>query len=603
MSRSLFAELRRRNVIRAAILYIGAVWALAQGISQLGPSVGAPEWTTRWFLVAAAIGFPFWIAFAWFFEFTPEGLKLESEIDPKDSITAHTGKKLDRWIFAIMGLAIVLLLADRFVPRHSVGAVPEHSVAVMPFLDLSEAKDQEFLSDGISEDVLNLLARVPKLRVISRSSSFSFKRKDVPLPQIAQMLGVAYILEGSVRRAGKTLRISAQLVDARSDQNVWSGAFDRQMDDVFAIQDEIAGAVVGQLKLKLLGKARAIDPSAYEVYLQARQLARQGSRESIEHAIVLFKQVLAKAPGYAPAWGQLTSIYANQANDGSRPVQEALSLAREAANQALAADPDYAPVHSQLGWIEMTFTGDLSAAARHMERALALDSSSEAVVGNAAGLALTLGRLDLAIALNKAALVLDPLDGTVHINLGFIDLAAHRWDDAIASFRTGLHLSPGYVNARASLGIALLQKGDAAAALVEVQKEPEEAYRKIALAIVYYGLGRKVEADATLAELIGKYEKDGPYNIAAVLAYRNEADRAFEWLDKAHAHSDPGLAQIAIEPLFANLHNDPRWLPFLRKVGKDPETLAKIEFKVALPTERQAEASAEAAGNADATAH
>src|SRR5215472_13103379 len=217
---SLFAELKRRNVIRAAILYVGAVWALAQGISQLGPSVSAPEWTTRWFLVASAIGFPFWIAFAWFFEFTPEGLKLESEIDPKDSITAHTGKKLDRWIFAIMGVVIVLLLADRFVPRHSVSAVPEHSVAVMPFLDLSEAKDQEFFSDGISEDVLNLLARVPDLRVISRSSSFSFKRKDVPLPQIAQLLGVAYILEGSVRRAGKTLRISAQLVDARSDQNV-----------------------------------------------------------------------------------------------------------------------------------------------------------------------------------------------------------------------------------------------------------------------------------------------------------------------------------------------------------------------------------------------
>src|SRR5215471_8104108 len=200
--RNFFAELRRRNVIRAVILYLGAVWALAQGISQLGPSLGAPEWATRWFLVAAGIGFPFWIAFAWFYEFTPEGLKRESEIDPAESVTHRTGRKLDFAIIGVLVVAVVLLLTDRFVLRHGVNQVadvPEHSIAVMPFADMSQAKDQEYFSDGLSEELLDLLAKVPGLQVTGRTSSFSFKGKNEDLASIGRSLHVAHVLEGSVR--------------------------------------------------------------------------------------------------------------------------------------------------------------------------------------------------------------------------------------------------------------------------------------------------------------------------------------------------------------------------------------------------------------------
>src|SRR5262244_562821 len=226
-SRNLFTELKRRNVIRATILYLGAVWALAQGISQLGPPLGAPEWALRWFLVAAGIGFPFWIAFAWFYEFTPEGLMRESEIDPAKSITYHSGRKLDFAIIGVLAVAVVLLLTDRFVLRHGVNETPtisiaEKSIAVLPFVDMSQAKDQEFFSDGISEELLNLLAKIPQLQVAARTSSFSFKGKELGIKEIAKTLSVTHILEGSVRKSGNQVRITAQLINAATDKHLWS---------------------------------------------------------------------------------------------------------------------------------------------------------------------------------------------------------------------------------------------------------------------------------------------------------------------------------------------------------------------------------------------
>ena len=206
---SLLSELKRRNVLRAGVLYVGAVWAFGQGLSQFSPALGLPDWATRWFLIAAAIGFPFWIAFAWFYEFTPEGLKRESQIDPADSITAHTSKKLDRWIIGVLAVAVVLLLTNTFVWHKGAGlnadadSVPiaEHSIAVLPFVNMSDEKANEYFSDGISEELLNLLAKIPQLQVTARTSSFSFKGKDVAIPEIARTLHVAHVLEGSVRKS------------------------------------------------------------------------------------------------------------------------------------------------------------------------------------------------------------------------------------------------------------------------------------------------------------------------------------------------------------------------------------------------------------------
>ena len=260
-SKNFFAELKRRNVIRAAILYIGAVWAIAQGISQLGPSVGAPEWATRWFLVAAAIGFPFWIAFAWLYEFTPQGLKRESEIDRAESIAPHTGRKLDFAIIGVLTVAVVLLLTDRFVLRHGVNqmmaaSVPEKSIAVLPLLNSTGDPANEYFSDGMSEEFISSLSRLQDLKVVGRTSSFQFKGKSEDSKTIGEKLGVYYLLEGSVRKSADRVRIAVALIKSGDGANVWSETYDRELKDIFAVQSEIADAVAKQLKVALLGNNR-----------------------------------------------------------------------------------------------------------------------------------------------------------------------------------------------------------------------------------------------------------------------------------------------------------------------------------------------------------
>jgi TolB-like protein/Tfp pilus assembly protein PilF len=591
---SLFAELRRRNVFRAAAFYVAAIWALAQGIAQLGPSFGMPEWGTRWFVIAAAIGFPFWLAFAWFYEFTPEGLKRESEIDPAQSISAHTGKKLDRWIIAIMAVAIVLLLTNTFVWRKGAGlstdadnvSIAEHSIAVLPFVNMSSDKEQEYFSDGISEELLNLLAKIPQLQVTARTSSFAFKGKETGIPEIARTLHVAHVLEGSVRKAGNSVRITAQLIKAGTDTHLWSQTYDRKLDDIFAIQDEIAADVVKQLKVTLLGaapKARTTDPEAYALYLQGIQLGRQATAEAFQQSDALYRKALAIDPRYAPAWTGLARNFISETSQGLLSNKEGFAQAREAATKALAIDPEYAPAHAMLGWIAMYGDNDLAGAAQHFQRALALDPADLDVLHNSAGLLASLGRLDDALALEEAFVRRDPVNVAALANLGVLQREAGRLDAAIASNRTALSLAPGRGGAHADLGNSLLQKGDAPSALAEIGQETSEVWKMIGVPMAYHALGRKADSDAALATLIAKYEKDAPSNIAYIYAYRGEADKAFAWLDKAVEYGDAGISEIVTENLFDKIHADPRWLPFLRKIGKAPEQLAKIEFKVTLP--------------------
>ena len=597
MKRSLFSELRRRNVFRAGAFYIAATWALAQGISQLGPAIGLPDWTTRWFLVAAVVGFPFWIAFAWFYEFTPEGLKRESEVEPQESITHQTGRKLDFAIIGVLTVAVVLLVTDRFVLHHGVNEeatipIAEHSIAVLPFVNMSSDKEQEYFSDGISEELLNLLAKIPQLQVTARTSSFSFKGKDIAIPQIARTLHVANVLEGSVRKAGNSVRITAQLIKAGTDTHLWSQTYDRKLDDIFAIQDEIAADVVKQLKVTLLSaapKARTTDPEAYALYLQAVQLGRQVTAEAFQQSDALYRKVLATDPRYAPAWNGLATNFANETDQGLLPNKEGYSQSRDAANKAIAIAPDYAPAHASLGYIAMYGDDDLAAAAEHFKHALALDPADLDDLRTSAWLLSNLGRPDEALALDEAVVRRDPVNVTALYNLSYHQRMAGRFDAAIASFRTVLSLAPGRGDAHAQLGNALLLKGDAGGALAELEQETSVMWKMIGLPIAYYALGRKADSDAALVALIAKLEKDGPYNIAYVYAYRGEADKAFAWLDKAVEYGDTGLGEIVAENLFRKIHADPRWLPFLRKVGKAPEQLAKIEFKVTLP---QAEGAA-----------
>jgi TolB-like protein/class 3 adenylate cyclase len=496
-----------------------------------------------------------------------------------------------RWAeIAAALLVLALIIGGVFYfarrPGQLASAVADNSIAVLPFVDMSQAKDQGYFSDGISEELLNLLAKIPQLQVTARTSSFAFKGKETSIPEIGRTLHVAHVLEGSVRKAGNSVRITAQLIKAGTDTHLWSQTYDRKLDDIFAIQDEIAADVVKQLKVTLLGaapKARTTDPEAYALYLQAVQLGRQFIAEPFQQSDALYRKVLAIDPRYAPAWYGLARNFGNETGQGLLPGKEGFAQAREAAVRALAIDPDYAPAHAQLGWIAMYGDSDLAGAAQHLERALALEPADMSVLSTSATLLQSLGRLDEALALEEAAVRRDPVNVTALFNLGYHQRMAGRLDAAIASFRTVLSLSPNNGGAHCQLGLALLLKGDAKGALAEIEQETSEIYKMIGLPMAYYALGRKADSDAALAALIAKYEKDGPSNIASVYAYRGEADQAFEWLDKAVEYGDGGLGEIVTDNLFDKIHADPRWLVFLRKIGKAPEQLAKIEFKVTLP--------------------
>src|SRR5438045_6797830 len=427
-----------------------------------------------------------------------------------------------RWAAVAIGLLVLGAVVAAFMivsrrPTTSVTAIPEKSIAVLPFVDMSAGKDQEYFSDGISEELLNLLAKIPQLQVTARTSSFAFKGKETGIPEIARTLHVAHVLEGSVRKAGNSVRITAQLIRAGTDTHLWSQTYDRKLDDIFAIQDEIAADVEKQLKATLLGaapKARTTDPEAYALYLQAVQLGRQFTAEPFQQSDALYRKVLATDPRYAPAWDGLATNLANEAGQGLMPRTEGFAQAREAAVRALAIDPDYAPAHAGLGWIAMDGDNDLAGAAQHFRRALALDPADLDVLRNSVMLLAALGRLDESLALNQALVRRDPVNVNTLFNLGLFQRRAGRLDAAIASQRTVLGLAPGRCGAHAQLATTLLLKGDAQGALAEIEQETSENWKLIGLPMAYHALGRKADSDAALTALIAKYEKDGPYNIA-----------------------------------------------------------------------------------------
>ncbi len=591
-----FAELKRRRVFRVIAMYTVVAFAIIEAADAVFPRMAMPDWTVTLVVRLALFGFPVAVVLAWVFDITPEGVQRTAQAAPGELAKILSAPASKRWPMGVLALlGMTALLAGSWyvgrqsapVPAASPAAGPvAASIAVLPFVNMSSDPEQEYFSDGISEELLNLLATIPELQVAARTSSFSFKGQTLEIPEIARRLNVAHILEGSVRTDGNEVRITAQLIDASSDMHVWSKTWDRSLDDIFKIQDEIAAEVVAQLKVTLLGTALAVqetDPEAYALFLQARQLGRQGTAQGIEQSIALYQQALEIDPDYAAAWTDLARDYGRQANFGLRPLDEGFRMAREAVNRALAIDPMYAEAYALLGRISVAYDDDLAAAARYIERALDLDPSNPYILGRAVLLARELDRLDEAVALGEYAVTRDPVNAIGHSNLGLVYRYAGRLDEAIASTRTALSLSPGLIGAQSFIGISLLLKGEPQAALAAMQQESFEEWRLLGLVVAYHALGQATESDAALAELIEKHEQGWAYNIAYVLAFRGEADRAFEWLDRAVQYNDPGLSLIAVDILFANIHDDPRWLPFLESIGKSPEQLAAIEFEVTLP--------------------
>lgn len=609
---SLFAELKRRNVLRVGAAYVVAAWLVIQVVETIFPAFGFGDAAVRIVTIAFAVGLVPVLILAWAFELTPDGLKKDSEIDHSLASASGSGKKLDRIIMVVLAVALGYFAFDKFVldPQRAAkrqelvaGQVEEarqqgrtdalvasygnRSIAVLPFVNMSDDASNEFFSDGISEELLNLLARIPDLRVISRSSAFSFKGKNLEIPEIAERLNVAHILEGSVRKAGNRVRITAQLIEARSDTHEWSHTYDRTLDDIFAVQDEIAAAVVAQLKITLLGaapKAQETDPAAYALFLQARHLGRQFTVESLEQSIGLYQQALAIDPQYAPAWDHLSAGYSNQADFGLLPMEEGYAKARAAAEKAVAINPEYSGAYASLGWIAMRYDKDLAQSARYYQQALALDPADTANIRSAAVLIQNLGRLDEAISLNESANVRDPLNPIGHYNLGITYLFAGRWDDAIASFQTALRLSPGIIGAHNKIGTALLFKADAEAALDEfAQEQGDEDYGAKAQTLALYSLGRQQEYEAMREKLIERWGAERPSEVAQVYAYVGDADTAFRWLGRAIDQNEAGLTEQVLFPFFRPIHDDPRWADFLERLGSSPEQLGAIEFDVTLP--------------------
>jgi len=595
---SLYHELKRRNVFRVGIAYLALAWLVTEVAGTLFPAFGIPDWGVRFVVIVFALGLVPALIISWVYEITPEGLKRETEVVRDASITHRTAKRLDMFTIGLIVVALAFILADRFwLDSEQVEqSAPEsqyasNSIAVLPFVNMSDDADNEYFSDGISEELLNLLAKIPELRVIARTSSFSYKGKDLNIADIAHQLNVDHVLEGSVRKAGNQVRITAQLIRATDSSHLWSVTYDRTLDNIFAIQDEIAEAVVAQLKATLLDDVPTVeetDPQAYVLYLQGRHVRQQVTTEGpaegkeLVQAQALLQQALAIDPDFAAAWNELGTVYLRQPIFLLRPIDEGFTLAREATNKALAIDPDYALAHVNLGRLA-SYDNDLAATARHFERALQLEPANTTIIGAAASLTLELGRPNEAIALTEFLISRDPVSVGGHIMLGGCYTSVGRWDEAIASYRTALMLSPNSSWWHYSLGIALLLKGEPQAALEAIHKEVSGVWRLLGLVMAHHALGDATASNAALAALIEQEERDAAYNIAYALAYRGEADRAFEWLDKALEYKDMGLFGIVTEPLFTNIHDHPRWLPFLESIGRSPGQLAAIEFKVTLP--------------------
>ncbi|TAN01581.1 MAG: hypothetical protein EPN40_02435, partial [Rhodanobacteraceae bacterium] len=419
---SFFAELKRRNVLRAGVLYAGTVWAFGQGLSQFSPAIGLPDWATRWFLIAACIGFPFWIAFAWFYEFTPQGLKRESEIAPDDSIAHSTGRRLDKWIIAVLVVAVVLLLTNTFVWRKGAGlasnsalaSAPAKSIAVLPFEDLSPGHDHGYFSAGMAEELLNALARVQDLKVAGRASSFYYGSRNADLRTIGKALDVSNVLEGSVRSQGDEVRISVQLIRTGDGFEVWSQSYDGDMRNIFDLQERIARAITEHLQVVLTGSQQArlvpvatTSADAYADFVTAQTLVNKRVGDSLPRAIALLQKATTLDPKFARAWAKLAVAYAVLPQYVAGDWNASWKISNDAAQRALALDPDDAEAYAALSYNQFSQRHYTDMVAP-MQRALELAPDNSAVNYWAANELAAMGRTRDAEARIDVALANDP---------------------------------------------------------------------------------------------------------------------------------------------------------------------------------------------------
>ena len=482
--------------------------------------------------------------------------------------------------------AVVALVAAVLVGAYGIGSGTRGSssvqntpsIAVLAFTDMSPERNQEYFSDGLAEELLNGLARIPGLRVAARTSSFQFKGKTDDCRTIGEKLGVATLLEGSVRKQGNRVRIAVQLIKAADGFDLWSEIFERETNDILAVQQEIARAVTATLKVKLLGgkalhtTAESTNADAYNAYLQGKYFLQRRNKGNLEKALAYFEKSTQLDPGYAAAWVGLGQTLEGQAGAAYIPVREGYDKARAAIERALTLDATLGEAHAALGTIKMFHDWDWTGADASYHRALELAPSNADVIKSSASVARILGRWSEALELSRRATTIDPLNSGGYFLAGLTLHYAGHQEEASTALKKTLELAPERALIHAYLGQVRLAQSRAAEALTEMEKENDTAYRLCGLALAYHALGRKKQSDATLAQLIanfrsGKQEGDAPYQIAEVYAFRGEIDDAFEWLDRAYVERDTGLPEIKGDPLLVKLRGDRRYTTFLKRMG------------------------------------
>jgi TolB-like protein/Flp pilus assembly protein TadD len=580
MKGSFFSELKRRNVFRAAAFYAASSWLLVQIATQVFPFFHIAEWVVRWVVVAAIIGFPFALVLSWFYEWTPKGLQLESEISPNESVIPRTGKKLDKWIIAILVLAVVLLLANQFVSHKNApegATIADESIAVLPLTNESGDKDEQYFSDGLSEDLITALSQFTGLKVIGRNSSFQFRESKDDSKTIGAKLGVAHLLEGSVRRVGEAVRISAELVKAADGSTLWSQHYDRPYKDLFKLQDDITTAVANALKAKLLNASEAAAQSdrppsgslpAYNAFLKGNFHFQHSTKDGLRQAIDSYQTAVSLDPKYAQAYaamGSAQTFYGDYFSGAE--AQQNFAMARASINNALTLNPDLAGAHVAhallLAFADLDFVG----AKTEFERAVELAPNNLDAVASLAQMRAAFGHPEAAIEPIRKTLENDPRNAGWYGLLANDLMAVGRLDEAEQATRQQIDLGGNEENVKSRLCTIEVLRGNAAAALEKAQQLPAGRSRDFALARARQIGNDAGAALATLQTLIDHYADADAYHIAGVYALRRDPDDMFKWLDRAWANRENTVCVLYYDPLVLRYKDDPRFAAFCQKVG------------------------------------
>jgi TolB-like protein/lipoprotein NlpI len=593
-------QLKRRNVGRVAILYVAVCYLILESFSTFVHVLALPEWTGRTVAVLMVLGFPAALIFAWVFEMTPEGLKPTAEVDSRRSIRKLTGRRLDLAIIIVLVLALGYFAADKFwlskhlptsqsvmsaaqettsranvapagatpaTPASAAFAPPPHSIAVLPFVNMSGDKEQEYFSDGLTEELLNSLARINELQVAARTSAFSFKGKDTDIGTIARKLNVGTVLEGSVRRSAHTVRITAQLINAVTGFHVWSQTYDRDLGDVLKLQTDIANAVASALKVTLLGDEAAKieiggtrNPPAFDAYLRGSKAYATGhDAKDYQTAIAAFAEATRLDPDYALAFaGRSLALHAYVVEYATGPaIRESLEQEQTDARKAIMLAPSLADAHLALAQFLSNGSLDFARANAEYERAAALAPGDARVLRAYGHFAVWMGRFDAGIASARRAVSLDPLNHVTYLQLGYTLQFARRYNEAIAAYRESLTLDPDDPAAHASRGLAYYALGTLQNARASCEFKPDYWNSQLCLAVTYDKLGRHVDAETVLVKMQASNGDDAAYQYAEIYAQWGNPAKALEWLGTAMRVRDPGLVQLKTDSLLDPLRNEP----------------------------------------------